>query len=364
MIIQRYLLKETGLTFLGVTLLIMLILISATFVRILGDAIEGDYPVNIIFSLLGLKALSNLMMLIPLSFFLAVMMALGRLYRDSEMIAMTACGVRPMGVIRTVGALSLVVAGIAAGLSLYVAPYAEEVGHRVLDEARSRTDIGGLVPGRFNQLGEQDLLVYVEELDPERNVLKKVFVQVREGDTQYLLTAAQAFQQIHPDSGDRYLILKDGYRYERTVQETDYRILRFEEHGLRLQERKAVVSSRRRRAIPTATLLASDSAEDNAELQWRVAAPISTVLLGLLGVLLSKSTPRQGRYGKLFFGILLYVIYYQFMFVARSAVVDEKISPVIGLWWVHLLFLALVVILIRGQKRLPGPKQPKSIVRT
>lgn len=359
MIIKRYLLREIGLTFLGVTLLLLLILISGTLVRILAEAVEGDYPVSIIFSLLGLKAIANLMLLIPLAFFLAIMLALGRLYRDSEMIAMTACGVRPRQVFFSVGRLSLLVAGGVAGLSLYLAPYAEEMGHRLLDEAQATTEIGGIVPGRFTLLGDGAVLLYVEEMDKESNILKKVFVQTQEEDREYLLTAARAFQQTSPATGDRYLVLEEGYRYERTADKADFRILRFKQHGLRLQERKIVVSKRRRNAVLTSTLLKSDSPADIAELQWRIAAPISTVLLGFLGVLLSKSSPRQGRYGKLFIGIVIYVVYNNLLSVARSSLSDGETNPLIGMWWVHLLFIVIMGMLMWVQRKLPGPKPGK-----
>lgn len=355
-IIKRYFLREIGLTFLGVTLLLLLILISGTLVRILAEAVEGDYPVSIIFSLLGLKAIANLMLLIPLAFFLAIMLALGRLYRDSEMIAMTACGVRPRQVFFSVGRLSLLVAGGVAGLSLYLAPYAEEMGHRLLDEAQATTEIGGIVPGRFTLLGDGAVLLYVEEMDKESNILKKVFVQTQEEGREYLLTAARAFQQTSPATGDRYLVLEEGYRYERTADKADFRILRFKQHGLRLQERKIIVSKRRRNAVLTSTLLKSDSPADIAELQWRIAAPISTVLLGFLGVLLSKSSPRQGRYGKLFIGIVIYVVYNNLLSVARSSLSDGETNPLIGMWWVHLLFIVIMGMLMWGQRKLPGPK--------
>ena len=355
MIIKRYLLKEIGLTFLGVTLLLLLILVSGTFVRILAEAVEGDYPVSIIFSLLAIKAIANLMLLIPLSFFLAVMLALGRLYRDSEMIAMTACGVRPREVILSTGSLALLVGGLVATLSLYVAPYAEEIGHQLLDEAQASTEISGIVPGRFIQLGEASLLLYVEEIEPDTNLLKDIFVQSEDEKRQYLLTAARAFQEINPSTGDRYLVLEDGYRYEQTPGKADFRILHFERHGLRIQERKIIVSKRRRNAVLTDTLMESRNPADIAELQWRIAAPISTVLLGLLGVLLSKTTPRKGRYGKLFIGVLLYVVYNNLLSVARSALADGEVSPIIGLWWVHLLFLIVLIVLMLGQRKLSGP---------
>lgn len=357
LIIHRYMLKEIGETFLGVTLLLLLIFLSGTFVRILAEAAEGDYPAKIVLSLFALKAVGNMVLILPISLFLGVMLALGRLYKDSEMVAMTACAVGPDHVLRSVAQIATLVAVIVAVLALYVGPRAEELSHRLLDEAQARVEIEGIVPGRFNQSESGDELIYATAAGKGRGELLGIFAHQRKEGELTLLTARSADTYVDRQTGHRYLMLRDGYRYEGTPGTAGYRSIHFAEHGLLLQTREVVASKRRRNAIPSEALWRSMDSPDTAELHWRIATPISALLLALLAVPLSKTNPRQGRFGRLFVGIMLVVIYNNLLSVGRSALAKGEITPWIGMWWVHLLLAVLIILLYNQQLRLRGPKK-------
>lgn len=357
LIIHRYMLKEIGETFLGVTLLLLLIFLSGTFVRILAEAAEGDYPAKIVLSLFALKAVGSMVLVLPVSLFLGVMLALGRLYKDSEMAAMTACAVGPGHVLRSVALIASFIAAIVAVLAIYVGPRAEELSHRLLDEAQARVEIEGIVPGRFNQSESGNELIYAASAGKNEGELLGVFASQRKEGKLTLVTAKSAHTYVDKRSGHRYLVLRDGYRYEGTPGTSAYQTIHFAEHGLILQSREVVASKRRRNAIPSETLWRSTDLADTAELQWRIATPISALLLALLAVPLSKTNPRQGRFGRLFVGIMLVVIYNNLLSVGRSALSKGEISPWVGMWWVHLLLAVLVFVLYKQQLRLRGPKR-------
>lgn len=357
MIIRRYLLREVGLNFLGVALLLSVMFLSSTFIRLLTETLEGDYPAKILFTLFALKGVGNLVFIMPLSFFLAVMLAFGRLYRDSEMVVFSACGVRPEQFYKSVGLLALIVSLAVGTMSLFFAPWAERQSELLLDEASKRTEIEGIIPGQFNQFGDGGPVIYTKKYDPEKKKLTEVFASYKSGPVQYQLTARHAFEELDEASGERYLVMEDGYRYEGTPGTANYRIIRFAEHGIRIREREAIMSTRHRYAFPTTQLLASDDPEDRAEFQWRLAMPISTLLLGLLAIPLSKTSPRRGRFGGLFLGFMLYLIYNNLLTVAKASLGKGEIPAGIGLWWVHALLLAVLVVIHWRQQRLPGPRR-------
>jgi len=356
LIIQRYLLREIVTTFAGVALLLSLIFLSGTFVRIMSEAVAGIYPATVVLKLFGLKGLGNLVLILPLAFFLSILLALGRLYRDSEMTVLYACGIGPERIYRSVGVLALVVAVMVAVLVLYFAPWAEERSYRLLDEAGARSEIEGLAAGRFNQTGSEGMQVYVESISTDRRELGKVFAQGLVDGRQHLLTAARARQQVGAD-GERYLVFLDGYRYEGLPGAPDFRVIEFREHGIRLVEREVVASDRPRHAVASLDLWRNGSPGELAELQWRLAVPLMTLLLGLLAVPLSRSSPREGRYGRLFVGILAYIVYNNLLSVAKSSLGKGEVSAWLGLWWVHGIVLALLLVIIWRQQRLPGPRR-------
>jgi lipopolysaccharide export system permease protein len=328
--------------------------LSSTFVRILAEAAEGTYPQQIVFSLFVLKSVPNLAVVLPLAFLLAVLLALGRLYKDSEMVVLAACGVGPEKVVRVVAFLSAIIGAVVAAFTIWIVPYTQEQSQRILDEAAARNEIEGIAAGRFNTTGSGDQLIYAEEISGDKRTLTNVFGYARDATGRFNLISAQsAYQYYDRPTGQRYLVLEKGYRYEGTPGAADFRIIRFGEHGVRLDEREVVPSKRAQYSVPTADLWASGKRSDQAELQWRISLPLSTVILGLLAVPLAKTNPRQGRYGRLFAGILVYVIYNNLMTVAR-AWVNKGVAPDwIGMWWVHVLMFVLVLVLLDRHGKMP-----------
>ena len=360
-ILHRYLLREIGITFLGVTGLLLVIFLSGTLVRILVETLQGDYPATIMFALLGLKGASSLMLVVPIALFISVLLALGRLYHDSEMAAMLACGIGPDQIMRSVTRVAMIVTVVVTWLALFFSPWAEEMSHRLLDEAASRPQIEGINPGRFNILGDGKYLIYVESMAEDRSSLSQLFAHAILQNQEYLVTASGAREVHDPKSGERYLVLENGFRYEGKPGQSEFNVVEFREHGLLLQERAIVPSKRRSNAVSTLTLLTSGVPADQAELQWRISVPISTLLLALLAVPLSRTAPREGRYGRLVVGILLYIVYNNLISVARSALSKGDIPFWVGTWWVHLLLLAMLIGFLWSQRRLRGPRGNKGV---
>jgi len=350
LVIQRYLFREILLTFLGVTVILLLIFLSGTFVRILSETVEGRYPASILFSLFALRGTANLMFVLPLSFFLGTMLALGRLYKDSEMTAMYACGVQPRTVRNVALLLSLFVAVVVGALSLWGGPRADEQSHRILDRAEARARIQGITAGRFNRGDSGDQLIYVERMSADHKKLFNLFGYATDKQGLHLISAATAHQMTDA-KGDRYLVLVDGYRYEGTPGKAGFKVIKFAQHGILLRRPDVVRSHRRRNAISTLALWRRHEPGDMAEVNWRIAMPVSTVILALLAVPLSRANPRQGRYGRLFSGILAYIIYNNLLTVGRSWIGDGKVPLEVGLWWVHGLMLAVALMMFTRQQR-------------
>ena len=163
MIITRYLLREIGISFVVVTLVLGLMFLSGTLMRLLADMLQGKYHADLLFTLLWLRSLGNLVLILPLALFIAVMMALGRMYRDSEIVVLAACGYGPMQIFKTVAIGGLVFSLLSALMALYVAPWAEDRAAMVMDEAGVRVGVEVLESGQFTTLGSA--VIYVEKVD-------------------------------------------------------------------------------------------------------------------------------------------------------------------------------------------------------
>ena len=161
-------------------------------------------------------------------------------------------------------------------------------------------------------------------------------------------TARLATYQIDSKTGDEYLIFTDGQTSVGKPGETAYTITDFKRQGV-LRPKEATSEPRlRTKAKPLSQLLNTGDAADQAELQWRISIPLAALLLALLAVPLSYTSPREGRFGKIAIAILIYIPYANLLVLARKWIAAGSMPSWIGLWPVHfLVFLLIVWLLIR-----------------
>ncbi|HPY41892.1 MAG TPA: LptF/LptG family permease, partial [Thiolinea sp.] len=146
-------------------------------------------------------------------------------------------------------------------------------------------------------------------------------------------------------TGERFLQIRDGYRYENDPVRGGMSIIRFKEHGVRIPLR-SFTRSISIESVPSLELLAIPLPANQAELQWRLSIVLSTPILALLAFPLSYTAPRQGRFSKIAVAILLYGLYANALALLRGMIEREQIPAWIGMWWVHILMIGLAVWLL------------------
>ena len=353
-ILDRYIFREIAVTWLGVTMILLMILLTNQFARVLGDVAKGKLPRNAAFDVIGLSAAQYLTVLVPIGLFLAIMLALGRLYRDSEMPAMMACRVGPSGIYRPVLWLLLPLALGVAWLSIEGTPRALMTIDRISAEARREADLASIEPGRFTVVGPTQAVIYGESASPEGH-MENVFLERQvEGDGVEVVVARRGVQVDSDDPNTRLLVLHEGRRYEGVPGTPDFRVVEFLEHGIPYSLPSLETPEPRPRAMSFARLWASSELQHVAERQWRLSVPITTILLALLAVPLARSRPREGRYGRITIGLLVFIIYFNLLSASKAWTEEGTISSSLGLWWVHgcvLLFTLTLLALQNGWHR-------------
>ena len=350
-ILDRYIFREITMTWLGVTMVLLLILLTNQFARVLGDVAKGKLPKDAAFDVIGLSAAQYLTVLVPIGLFLSIMLALGRLYRDSEMPAMMACRVGPSGIYRPLIWLLLPLATAVAWLSIEGAPRALTAVDRIGAEARREADLASIEPGRFTMFGPDQAVVYGERVTAE-GVMEKVFMQRQVAGGRVEVVIADRGEQLESDDADtRLLVLRNGRRYEGVPGTTAFRVVEFAELGIPYRLPSLDAPDPRPRAMPFAQLLNSDELAHIAEMQWRIGIPLSTIILAMLAVPLSHTRPRAGRYGRLGIGLLVFIIYLNMLSAAKAWIEQATISPALGLWWVHGCVLLFALVLLGAQNR-------------
>ncbi len=348
-ILDRYIFREIASTWLGVTMVLLLILLTNQFARVLGDVAKGKLPKDAAFDVIGLSAAQYLTILIPIGLFLAIMLALGRLYRDSELPAMMACRVGPSGIYRPLTWLLVPLALMVAWLSIDLGPRALHTIERVGAEARREADLSSIEPGRFVSIGPAGAVVYGERIR-EDGMMENVFLQRRLDNGRLEVVVARLGEQVESDDPDvRFLVLHEGRRYEGIPGTAEFRVVEFLEHGIPYRLPSLDPPDLRPRAMTFRSLMQSDDLALIAEMQWRIGVPLATIILAILAVPLSRTQPRAGRYGRLAIGLLVFIIYLNMLSAAKAWIEQGTISPALGLWWVHGLALLYALVLLGQQ---------------
>jgi lipopolysaccharide export system permease protein len=309
------------------------------------DAVQGQLPGVIVFQLILLRVIIALEVLLPTTLFLSVVIALGRLYRDAEITAMFACGISMTRVIRSVLLISIIIGVFVACLSLYIRPLAWNQFFWLKAEAKASFDLTRMKGGNFYKTGDGERVIFADKVDNQKNLAKRVFIQTKKDDSLQIIYADKATQYEDETTGEPIIVFQDGQLYEFSRDDNKGLILQFENSAMHLEPKDVIQPKFKVKTLPTRTLLSSNDLEKTAELQWRLSAPLSIILLALLGIPLSRSSPRQGKYVNAPVAILIFAVYYNFNAILKKWVSQGFIDSIPGLWWGPLLLGALLILL-------------------
>ncbi len=361
MLVFRYLISEVFKSQLSIFLVLMTIFTSQKFVRVLADASEGNIPSQVVASviLLNLPQLTGL--ILPLSVFLGILLAYGRLYADSEMTIFHACGVSEWYVTRITLIFTTIMAILTAFVTLYFSPMAAEYEYQVTEQAEAKSGLSSIIAGRFQETGNGKSVIFVEGINSDNTQLQKVFVAQmpsREEQNPDKLEATIVYAHSgtvkEEAGGAQKLVLSAGRRYEGQVDQPAYEIVEFGQYEIQITEQEVERKRRKLSAYPTMALIGDDHHDAAAELHWRIAIPVAVLLLTFIAVPMSAVKPRQGKFAKMLPALGIYLSYFVLLIIGKSAIDDGKIPSSIGLWWVHLTALFVGAFLILKGRPIGG----------
>lgn len=351
MIIFRYLAKEVYSTLSVLAGILILTFLSNVFVRYLTKAASGKLSGMTVLKIMAMQIPYLLGLLLPVSLFLAFLLAYGRLYVDSEMTVLNACGMGKTQLLKNSMLIALVIIFLDIFLVFYVSPKLAVYRDQLLNSSPQETILQTIQPGRFQVANKGSTVFYIESLDRNHDTLQNIFVAQKEkkssptvGQVWNVMSATKGYAKTDIKTKDQYVIATQGYRYFGVPGQKDFRVARFAEYGARVDTAQKETDQEHEAMTNTMLWKLKDTdPKAVAELQWRISLPLSIPILTLLAVPLCRVRPRQGRYAQLLPAILIYAIYANMMFVAKDWVAHEKIPAVIGMWWLHILLLLVAI---------------------
>jgi lipopolysaccharide export system permease protein len=346
-ILDRYILREVLTNWAVVTGVLLVILLTNQIARVLERAAENQYPERLVLELIGLGALQNLSVLVPFGMLLAVVLAFGRLYHDSEMAAALACGIGPKKIYGPVGVLAIVLATLLAWLTLDLAPQATARALTLRNEAVQSGQFSPIAPGRFRTFGGGSAVVYAEGVESD-GTLTDVFVERSRALQVEVALAERARHAVSADGMTHTITLFDGERFEGRPGSPQFRIVRFAEHVVPVRVPPLEDGITSAESAPSDELFRSTDLERRAEIHWRIALPVMCLVLPLLAVPLARLRPRQGRFARVWLAVLVYFIYSNLLSAGKVWLARGLMPDWLGLWWTHaaIALLALGVIIV------------------
>ena len=345
MIIIRYLVRETFKSQIAILFILLLIFFCQKMVRILGAAVDGEIPTNLVLSLLGLGVPEMAQLILPLSLFLGLLMTLGKLYTESEIVVMHACGLGKGVLIKTAMILAFITGAFALVNAFWVSPWSSFHSDEVMAEAKANPGLASMVEGQFQPSKDGNYVLFVGYVKGKK--FENVFLaQVRPNGTQRpsVVVADTGHMEGRPD-GSQQVVLDTGTRYEGTALLRDFRITDFVNYEAVIGHQAVVLNPSNADQAPMQALWDSNEKDFRAEFHWRITLVFSVFVMALMVVPLSVVNPRQGRVLSMLPAMLLYLIFFLLQSSLRSNAAKGKIDPFIWVWVVNGFYLLLAIAL-------------------
>ncbi|MFN7221205.1 MAG: LPS export ABC transporter permease LptF [Burkholderiales bacterium] len=330
----------------GVSVISVLIAIIVThqLIMFLGRAASGAIEPEAVVAMIGFMLIAYLPVLLALALFVAVLIALTRSYRDSEMPVWFSSGLSLMAWVNPVLRFGVPIALVTALLSTVLTPWAFRESAEYQRLLRSKDDVARISPGSFVEARGANRVFFVDNTSADASAVNNVFVQYNQNNRFGVVVAEKGRTEI-AENGEKFLVLYNCRRYEGTPGALDFRMIDFQTQKLRIEAKEEAAEAPSNKQISTLEILRNPNPERWAELHWRIALPIAALVLSLMAIPLSFINPRSGTSWNGVFAIIVFFLYYNTLSIFQGWTAQGVIPVWVGLTPVHLGMVLLLAIM-------------------
>ena len=321
--------KELSRTF-GASLVVLItVVMTMMLIRVLFLANKGRVNPTDVLLVMGYFVLGHLSTILTLCLFIAIVVALSRMYSDSEMVIWNASGRGLTGFISPLVGFAWPVCVAIAVLALFVWPWSNEQAQNMRTKFEQRSDLDRIAPGTFQESANGSRVFFIDKetsadkaakLDPKDKLgigRNNIFIStVAEGKES--VTTARA-GRIEMRDGNQYLLLNAGQRSETDLQTGQTKVSEFEEYGNLIKNKRiGPFEGGPHKAKTSWELLQNRTNGHMGELAWRLGLAFAAINFIILGAAIASGNPRAGRGGSFAFSLLAFVFYYNLINMSQS----------------------------------------------
>jgi len=355
--IAGYIRRNLVTLFFAIFFVIALVVFGNRIVLTAQESFQRGIPFLELMHLISFNMIRDLVLILTLSFFLAIILSISQLYKNSEAIVMNSVGLSDKHFNVFIQPLVLLSFVMVFFLTIYAVPWAKQQKNIVQEETRNASEFSFITEGEFEEFKQGDIVFYASEsktLDTvgEQN-FEEIFIYSSNEEIPVIVLASEANKYIDPRTNSTYLRLKDGIRYKGVPSDENINILNFDLYDLEIisgELQKSLAIYTKIEGKSTLDLIKEGGSYANAELQWRLSQPITVLILSFFGIFLGKTSPRGGKGLNLLIGVIVFLLYYNGLLIAKSAIELGQINLLTGFLGVHLLVLMLLILLYQFRK--------------
>ena len=322
------------------------------------ESIEQGFPIQEVMSLISYNMIRDFPLIFSLSLFLAIILAVTQLYKNSEAIVMNSLGLGDKHFIVYLRPLVTVSFLALLFLTTTAVPWSKQQKNIIEEENKNASEFSFIKEGEFEEFQNGEIVFYASESSTpdskaEQN-MEEIFISAKSKENSIIVLASEATKYTDPKTNNVYLRLKNGARYQDISGSENKNILNFDQYNIQIISgdiQNTITQYTAIEGIKTLELLKGEGPLVSAELQWRLSSPIGLLILSVLGVLLGKASPRSGKSIGLLIGVIIFMLYNNGLLIAKNSVERGELNPIIGLWSVHLLLLLLTYMFYQFRNR-------------
>jgi lipopolysaccharide export system permease protein len=323
----------------GVLLVFFLLVVGSRIVGYFEQAAEGNIDPGIILSVIALRFPDFITLLIPLSFFLGLLITIGRLNSEGEIHGYFSAGLSKFNLIKFLLPQAFIYFFITLVLSLYIAPYSKNLSKELLVIDSFEEQIDAIQSDEIVSLDEGGFL-YVQTAD--EGLLKGVKLFQVDEDNSFIVISDELLTTEKDKTIE--LNLKNGSFYGGLFSETSKIISNFNNFNFEIDKNISQSND-----LSLTKLFDYSLASDQATFQWNISIPITILILLLYGIYISSSKPREGKFSFMLPGMLIYVSYLSLLILAREFISDNP-GSIFNLWFIHGLFVLFLLLYTYREK--------------
>ena len=350
--IAKYIMRNLVAYFFAITFIIGLVVFGNQFVLTVQESIDRGIPFQELMPLISFNMIRDVPVILVLSIFLAVIITISQLYKNSEAIVMNSIGLGDKAFLSVIKPLAIILFLFVLFLTAYAVPWAKQQKSAAEEETKNASEFSFITEGKFESFKNGDIVFYASEstsidVGGVQN-MEEIFIYASENGNPVIVLASDAKKYIDPKSKSIYLRLRDGVRYQGLPSSENINILNFDSYDLEIvsgEVQKSIATFTEIEEKTTLDLLKQGGLLAIAELQWRLSLPLSILILVVFAVYLGKTSPRGGKGINILIGIFVFMLYNNGLLVAKSSIENGLLSPIIGMWGIHLIAILFLMLL-------------------